>query len=405
MYIRQSRLRNLRAYKYSAEDHSLVSKYILKPFYTKFFIHLFPMSMAPNLITLTGFSFVVTNFLTLLWYNPTLDTDCPRWVYASWALGLFLYQTFDACDGTQARRTGQSGPLGELFDHGVDALNTSLGVIIFAGAVNLGYSWATVLAAFGSLAAFYLTTWEEYHTGTLYLGIVSGPVEGVLTLAAVYAWTAVKGGGSYWQQPMLKTLGIDDSWLPESLRGMSWAHTYLAYGGLMLSFNVISSCISVYRTRRSQNRSPWPALAGLLPFFLPWLFIPLWLHLRPILFDHLIPFLLFIGIASAYQVGLIITAHLVRAPYPYTNVLFIPMIFGIFDALAPSIVPGWKSALGDGHYVVAYMFMCLGVCFGVHGSFIVDVVMNICEYLDIWCLTIKYRRDLGVMPPGEKKEL
>src|SRR5271156_909794 len=69
-------------------------------------------------ITLSGFGFVVINFLTMLWYNPTLDTDCPPWVYLSWAIGLFLYQTFDAVDGTQARRTHQSGPLGELFDHG-----------------------------------------------------------------------------------------------------------------------------------------------------------------------------------------------------------------------------------------------------------------------------------------------
>lgn len=53
-------------------------------------------------ITLSGFSFVVINFLTLLWYNPTLDQDMPPWVYASWSIGLFLYQTFDAVDGTQA---------------------------------------------------------------------------------------------------------------------------------------------------------------------------------------------------------------------------------------------------------------------------------------------------------------
>lgn len=53
-------------------------------------------------ITLSGFSFVVLNFLTLLWYNPTLDQDMPSWVYASWSIGLFLYQTFDAVDGTQA---------------------------------------------------------------------------------------------------------------------------------------------------------------------------------------------------------------------------------------------------------------------------------------------------------------
>ncbi len=39
-------------------------------------------------------------------------TDC------SCALGLFFYQTMDVIDGKQARRTGTSSPLGELFDHG-----------------------------------------------------------------------------------------------------------------------------------------------------------------------------------------------------------------------------------------------------------------------------------------------
>lgn len=102
VYVRQEALPNLRQYKYSGVDHSLLSRYVLKPFYTNFVIHCFPMNMAPNLITLTGFGFVIVNILTLLWYNPTLDTDCPRWVYASWAVGLFLYQTFDAVDGTQA---------------------------------------------------------------------------------------------------------------------------------------------------------------------------------------------------------------------------------------------------------------------------------------------------------------
>jgi ethanolaminephosphotransferase len=46
MYIRQSKLRHLREYQYSGVDHSLVSRYILKPFYTNVFIHVFPMSMA-----------------------------------------------------------------------------------------------------------------------------------------------------------------------------------------------------------------------------------------------------------------------------------------------------------------------------------------------------------------------
>ena len=102
VYVRQDKLPGLKEYKYSGIDHSLVSRYILKPFYTNVVIKCFPMWMAPNLITLTGFMFVVVNFCTLLWYNPTLDQDCPTWVYYSWAIGLFLYQTFDAVDGSQA---------------------------------------------------------------------------------------------------------------------------------------------------------------------------------------------------------------------------------------------------------------------------------------------------------------
>ena len=53
-------------------------------------------------ITLSGFGFVIANVATMLYYSPNMDQDCPVWVYWSWAVGLFLYQTFDAVDGTQA---------------------------------------------------------------------------------------------------------------------------------------------------------------------------------------------------------------------------------------------------------------------------------------------------------------
>jgi len=54
------------------------------------------------------------------------------------------------------RRTRQSGPLGELFDHGVDALNTSLEVIIFAGSQNMGQGWYTIATLF-ACRFFFLT--------------------------------------------------------------------------------------------------------------------------------------------------------------------------------------------------------------------------------------------------------
>ncbi len=46
VYIRQKNLEGLHPYKYAGVDHSLVSRYVLKPFYTHVVIKCFPMSMA-----------------------------------------------------------------------------------------------------------------------------------------------------------------------------------------------------------------------------------------------------------------------------------------------------------------------------------------------------------------------
>ena len=44
-------------------------------------------------------------------------------MYLLTGLGIFLYQSLDAIDGKQARRTNSSSPLGELFDHGCDSVS------------------------------------------------------------------------------------------------------------------------------------------------------------------------------------------------------------------------------------------------------------------------------------------
>lgn len=46
VYIRQQHLANLKNYKYAGVDHSPISRFVLKPFYNKFVINCFPMSMA-----------------------------------------------------------------------------------------------------------------------------------------------------------------------------------------------------------------------------------------------------------------------------------------------------------------------------------------------------------------------
>ncbi|KAF7553740.1 hypothetical protein G7046_g7013 [Stylonectria norvegica] len=396
VYVRQKELPALKEYKYASVDHSLTSKYVLKPFYTHVAIKCFPLSMAPNLITLTGFGFVIANFLTLLWYNPTLDQDCPPWVYYSWALGLFLYQTFDAVDGTQARRTRQSGPLGELFDHGVDACNTSLEVLLFAASQNLGQGWKTVAVLFAALLTFYVQTWDTYHTKTLTLGVINGPVEGVVIIIFVFLFTGYMGGAHFWQQSMLATLGVPATLgIPAFFYNLSFTEWYLVQGSVVMTYNTFESSRNVIRARRGNGDRSRGALLGLVPFFSVWALIVAYLYLQPrILHNHLIPFSLFAGFINAYSVGQIITAHLVHQPFPYYNVLGLPLAFGVVDSMGPILQEkfgfGWPSALGGDVYQVAFMFFMFGLAVGVYGSFVVDVIVTICDYLDIWCLTIKY---------------
>ncbi|KAJ3266319.1 hypothetical protein HK104_006133 [Borealophlyctis nickersoniae] len=114
-YVTDEQLQGLKFYKYSSIDKSPLSNYILRH-YWEFATTLFPRWMAPNLITLTGFMFVLLNVGFILIYTPDLETQGPGWVYFSFAAGIWLYSTFDNVDGKQARRTGTSSPLGELFD-------------------------------------------------------------------------------------------------------------------------------------------------------------------------------------------------------------------------------------------------------------------------------------------------
>ncbi|EEY15990.1 choline/ethanolaminephosphotransferase [Verticillium alfalfae VaMs.102] len=337
VYVRQEFLPNLKEYKYASVDHSLTSKYILKPFYTNVVIKLFPMSMAPNLITLSGFSFIIANILTLLWYNPTLDQDCPSWVYYSWAAGLFLYQTFDAVDGSQARRTRQSGPLGELFDHGVDALNTSLGALIFAGSQNLGQGWRTVAVLAAALLTFYVQTWDEYHTKQLTLGVVNGPVEGVLMMVFIYTVTGYKGGASFWSQSMLPTLGVPALPFCAQVHLQRVLHRVVPHPGrrrARAQHAPSRRATSSSRGARGGRAAP-PRLALLRGREL----LGSYSTAPDDPAQHLVPFTVFAGIVNAYSVGQMITAPPPSScRSPYWNVLVIPVAFGVIDSLGPQLL-------------------------------------------------------------------
>lgn len=98
----------------------------------------------------------------------------------------------DNVDGKQARRTGQSSGLGELFEyvsnfllrgfypksrfsHGIDSLNCTLASLCETAAMGLGPSPKGVFTALIPCLPMFFSTWETYHTHTLYLGYFNGP--------------------------------------------------------------------------------------------------------------------------------------------------------------------------------------------------------------------------------------
>jgi len=61
----------------------------------------------------------------------------PSWLFLKAGIEIFLYQTLDAMDGKQARRTKTSSPLGQLFDHGCDSFATTLAVLTCVQATRM----------------------------------------------------------------------------------------------------------------------------------------------------------------------------------------------------------------------------------------------------------------------------
>lgn len=228
-----------------------------------------------------------------------------------------------------------------------------------------------------ALLTFYVQTWDEYHTKTLTLGLVSGPVEGLVMLCLVYAFTGYMGGANFWHQSVAKTVGIPKlSIIPDLIYNMGWDESFMAVGGLVLAYNTISSAQNVVKVRRERGEKSRVALLGLIPFFVTWTLIPAYLYLQPVILnEHLVPFVFYAGLVNAYSVGQMITAHLVLLDFPYYNVLVLPLAFAVIDSLGPvlqrNIGLGWPSALGDGVYQVAYVFCMLGMAIGVYGSFVV----------------------------------
>ncbi|GAB0099330.1 ethanolaminephosphotransferase 1 [Sergentomyia squamirostris] len=176
-YLSDEHLRGFERYKYNSVDTSLLSMYVMHPFWN-WCVKYFPRWLAPNLITFTGFLLTVATFMLIGYfdYNFTAADEevnpIPQWVWFVAALGIFFAYNLDGIDGKQARRTGTSGPLGELFDHGLDSYSAALiPIYIFTlfGVTDLPPIRMFYVISYIIFLNFYLTHFEKYNTGVMFL--------------------------------------------------------------------------------------------------------------------------------------------------------------------------------------------------------------------------------------------
>ncbi|XP_014255459.1 cholinephosphotransferase 1 isoform X8 [Cimex lectularius] len=184
-------LKRLSDHKYNCESLSFLDRF-LQPWWN-WLVGRIPIWIAPNLITVVGLIVNIVTTLILVCYSPDAKTEAPRWSFVLCALGLFAYQSLDAIDGKQARRTGTSSPLGELFDHGCDSVSTVFVAISACIAVQLGAypSWM-FFQCFCAITLFYCAHWQAYVSGTLRFGRVD-VTEAQFTIMAIHMISAFFG--------------------------------------------------------------------------------------------------------------------------------------------------------------------------------------------------------------------
>ncbi|KAG8366517.1 hypothetical protein BUALT_Bualt17G0088200 [Buddleja alternifolia] len=319
---------------------------------------------AVSIITLTGSMFLVTSALLGYIYSPHLDSPPPRWVNFAHGLLLFLYQTFDAVDGKQARRTNSSSPLGELFDHGCDALGCAFESLAFGSTAMCGRNtfWFWVISA----VPFYCATWENYFTHTLILPAINGPTEGLMLIYLTHFFTAIVGS-EWWGQEFGKSIPFL-SWIP-FLNEITMYKTVLSF---MIFFAVIPTIsfnvYNVHKVVKARKGSMLLALAMLYPFVVLLGGVLAWSYLSPtdIMGDY--PHLLILGIGLAF--GFLVA------------LFYLP--FAIANALTARLNDG-RVPLVDDFWVVLGFFIYSAALY-LH--FATSVIHEITTALGIYCFRI-----------------
>ena len=193
-------LHSLDTYKYVSGSYTPLDNF-LSPYYAKL-INIFPRTIAPNTITIIGLLFSISSLVLVCLTDPTLSGKAPTWVYLYASFANIMYTILDCLDGKQARRLNASSPLGQMFDHGCDSLNSTFILMITISALGLGQDFICPYMFSFPMGVFASAQLCEYFSGILYCGTsFVGVTELLLFISFTYLISGLYGT-SFSTQPI-----------------------------------------------------------------------------------------------------------------------------------------------------------------------------------------------------------
>ncbi|XP_064600331.1 choline/ethanolaminephosphotransferase 1-like [Liolophura sinensis] len=378
-----AQLKRLNEHKYSAEGVS-----ILEPLMQKFWrwlVEQIPTTWAPNTITSVGLIINVVTTLILVLYSPDAKQEPPRWAYFLCGLGLFVYQSLDAIDGKQARRTGTSSPLGELFDHGCDSLSTVFVILGTCIALQLGTNPGLLFfECFSAVTLFYIAHWQTYVSGTLRFGKLD-VTEGQFSIIAIY-WACCFISPSFWSLPV-PVLGFP-------------LKMFVVYFGVFGAILQLHSNFSVIFMQggSGKNGSTVAGTSTIFPLFPVAAVIILAVVIykkSPIgLFEqHPCLYVLSFGMVSAKVTNRLVVAHMTKSEMDLWDSVFIGPAMLFLNQYFNSFV--------NEHIV---LWLCCIYCTYDLIHYSARVCKEICDFLKINCFTIPSKQPDNVQRTRNGKQ-
>ncbi|XP_065566533.1 ethanolaminephosphotransferase 1-like [Artemia franciscana] len=381
-YLSEQQLHGFSKYKYNSIDSSPLSQYVMHPFWNSV-VKICPTWIAPNTLTFFGFLLTAANFFILThydysyWASSSVKTDIPpipQWIWLIIAANHFLAHTLDGIDGKQARRTGTSGPLGELFDHGLDAwtsffIPATLYSVFGRGDYGIPSMrfYACVCCV---LFTFIASHWEKYNTGVLFLPW--GYDVSQLGIFAVYLLTFFYGH-MFWKFSSMN--GIPSGVVFEL---MMWSGSLIT--SLPMTFwNLYVS----WQNGTGKNRGLVGSLRPLLGTAILFFVATIWAVCSPvgILDEDTRCFVYMVGVVFAN-----ITCRLIVSQMSDTECDLIPgIVYPVIAATALALLPACSSL--PAQLWILYSLTLVTTLAHIHYG--VCVVRQMCRNFGINCFRIK----------------